>query len=770
MAEITYRNPDSGSIYTSSGQHIKSLEEYQSGVVSGKYSGSPLDYKQAPWYSTINKLKGSLEAKFGKPADASDITSINTDDAIANLNKDKDKLDRLSQPDIKTFADGSSINTKTGEVINKPGYKPEDKPAEKPTKTNNLTFEEAHELFGNDFSGVKKNADGTFTPSSSAYERIGITGMEDTEDVQLEGDLQELDNTLTTLSNNLLNYNVANDPAYQTEAQSITQQYDKMRSEMSNINNSRKRALETLGYRTGSTQYAGAIQLGIVGEEIKQGDERILEITRQESAAKSAARKAIETQNYTKFAQQMDAIDKLRDNKSEELKRYNEKLAEANKLIQEQAKQKLETLKYQESLKTNDIKEFEYAQEKGFDGSYLDYLTVKENLKKIMPDMPSSYQEWTLAGGKQGTGKTYAEYLQKEGSKGPTSYQEWSLAGGKEGTGKTYAEFIAKDKGLDTSTLTKVMTIANSFDGEQAVKSYQISAEAIDSIKSAGDTPTDDISRVYVFAKVMDPNSVVREGEYKTVQDYSTALLERMGLKAKRVFDNSGFLTEEARNFMLLTLENRLKSSEKAYKNIYDEYGRRINKLTGSDDGVDYLPDYSKAFKPKIEYETEVRKMIDTKKISEEEVNNAIDYWESEGLDWDYEDVYNLHKQDFSQVDGDTNSAVGMRTDRSNNPTAFTVDIAKQAGLKEGVDYQVGDPFPNNPNLKTAKLLGDPVKQTIKVIDNISFYTDSGKQRWTHTAMSKEKWNKLSYSEKKNIVKKMYQAEGNEGQLNKYFT
>jgi len=36
-------------------------------------------------------------------------------------------------------------------------------------------------------------------------ERIGITGMQGTEENKLEGDLQELDNTITTLTNNFLN-------------------------------------------------------------------------------------------------------------------------------------------------------------------------------------------------------------------------------------------------------------------------------------------------------------------------------------------------------------------------------------------------------------------------------------------------------------------------------------------------------------------------------------------------------------------------------------
>lgn len=124
---------------------------------------------------------------------------------------------------------------------------------------------------------------------------------------------------------------------------------------------------------------------------------------------------------------------------------------------------------------------------------------------------------------------------------------------------------------------------------------------------------------------------------------------------------------------------------------------------------------------------------------------------------------------DFSQGGGGTPTASGMRTDRHNNPTAFTTDVARQAGLREGIDYVAGDQFPNNPNAKTAKLLGNPVDSTIKVIDRVGFHTQGGQQRWTHTAMSPQKWAGLSYNQKKDIVKQMYQREGNKGALNKFF-
>lgn len=110
-----------------------------------------------------------------------------------------------------------------------------------------------------------------------------------------------------------------------------------------------------------------------------------------------------------------------------------------------------------------------------------------------------------------------------------------------------------------------------------------------------------------------------------------------------------------------------------------------------------------------------------------------------------------------------------MRTDRNNNPTAMTTDVAKTLGLVEGKDYTAGDPFQGG---VTAKLIGDPVAVTIKALDAAAqdpkkqaFYTDAGGQRWTHTAISDADWLAKTPEQKRQLVGQMYQREGGSGEL-----
>ena len=108
-----------------------------------------------------------------------------------------------------------------------------------------------------------------------------------------------------------------------------------------------------------------------------------------------------------------------------------------------------------------------------------------------------------------------------------------------------------------------------------------------------------------------------------------------------------------------------------------------------------------------------------------------------------------------------------MRTDRHNNPTAFITDLAKQAGLVEGVDYTVGDPFTTSDGktLYTARLIGDPIAQTIKVLDAVGFYTADGKPRWSYLDSIPEikNWSSMTTEQKAAVIEKMHKIENGSG-------
>jgi len=97
------------------------------------------------------------------------------------------------------------------------------------------------------------------------------------------------------------------------------------------------------------------------------------------------------------------------------------KYQEMSKLSQEDQKRELDILNSQRQLVPQLFQEYNYAQQElGYNGTWQEYLNEKQQADTTMP---SSYKEWQYAGGEQGTGKTYADWLKKTVGDGLTTQQ-----------------------------------------------------------------------------------------------------------------------------------------------------------------------------------------------------------------------------------------------------------------------------------------------------------------------------------------------------------
>ena len=160
--------------------------------------------------------------------------------------------------------------------------------------------------------------------------------------------------------------------------------------------------------------------------------------------------------------------------------------------------------------------------------------------------------------------------------------------------------------GLSTKTATAVRQKVSNYKTEPVVTNFNVVNEGYNFIQSIPDNttnPADDQGMLYAFAKIMDPNSVVREGEYATVQKYAQSWAQSFGFDAERIFSNAKFLSEEAIKNMKTTIERKFSASRKNYDNVYQEYSRSINDLTGRKDGEKFLVNYGSAFakQPSVE-------------------------------------------------------------------------------------------------------------------------------------------------------------------------
>jgi hypothetical protein len=152
---------------------------------------------------------------------------------------------------------------------------------------------------------------------------------------------------------------------------------------------------------------------------------------------------------------------------------------------------------------------------------------------------------------------------------------------------------------MPAATVRRIDAKARGFDQQQAVKNAQLMAEAgvfADGLNINTKNPADDIGLIYAFAKAMDPNSVVREGEYATVQKYAQTWADTFKFSAQRIFSNVAFLTPDARMNMKKVIRSKFLAGKGQYDALRKSYADQINKITGAQDGDSYLTDYAGGF------------------------------------------------------------------------------------------------------------------------------------------------------------------------------
>lgn len=107
--------------------------------------------------------------------------------------------------------------------------------------------------------------------------------------------------------------------------------------------------------------------------------------------------------------------------------------------------------------------------------------------------------------------------------------------------------------------------------------------------------PYDDQALIFSFMKVLDPGSVVREGEFKTAQN-NASLLQSIGANWQNAVNGQGMLLPAQRQKILDTMKQIYQQKMIQYSDLTNQYAAAGAKL-GFDDPsmfLDYTPDYFK--------------------------------------------------------------------------------------------------------------------------------------------------------------------------------
>jgi len=114
-------------------------------------------------------------------------------------------------------------------------------------------------------------------------------------------------------------------------------------------------------------------------------------------------------------------------------------------------------------------------------------------------------------------------------------------------------------------------SLRKEFRSLQSVKDYESVLPLFESAKNAPDTGAGDLQLIYTVGKILDPGSVVREGELQlTIQAGSP--LERLIGTTRFIVGKSGRLTPEVRRQLIAMLTERVNAYRQAYDWDYAQY------------------------------------------------------------------------------------------------------------------------------------------------------------------------------------------------------
>ena len=155
--------------------------------------------------------------------------------------------------------------------------------------------------------------------------------------------------------------------------------------------------------------------------------------------------------------------------------------------------------------------------------------------------------------------------------------------------------------GLTNTQIDNISPLVSQFQSSPIVQNYNTIGEGYSFAKSISDNsknPADHQALIYALAKALDPGSVVREGEYATVQKYAQSMAQSYGKSVSQAISGTGFLSSDAIRNIKATIGSRFTAAETSYKNLYSETERRVNLIGNTDKGNQLLNNYGGAFAP----------------------------------------------------------------------------------------------------------------------------------------------------------------------------
>jgi hypothetical protein len=165
-------------------------------------------------------------------------------------------------------------------------------------------------------------------------------------------------------------------------------------------------------------------------------------------------------------------------------------------------------------------------------------------------------------------------------------------------------QFVKDNRDAGKVQFDQFDKLRSDFDAAQPVKTYKVALPQYTSALQTDNTPQGDLNLIYAFAKAMDPDSVVREGEAASVANSDTIAGQTVA-RLKKELGNNGTFSPEARAGLRKQIRVRIKELNRAYNTererfsgVAEHFGYDPNLILGEHFGLKFKPEISKYWDP----------------------------------------------------------------------------------------------------------------------------------------------------------------------------
>jgi hypothetical protein len=130
-----------------------------------------------------------------------------------------------------------------------------------------------------------------------------------------------------------------------------------------------------------------------------------------------------------------------------------------------------------------------------------------------------------------------------------------------------------EETGVSSAVRKEATALRKEFNARPEVKDYRAKASSVSNMKvfAGRNTPASDMSMIFLFMKMLDPTSVVREGEYANAQN-AASIPDQVRNQYNKAIRGTGLNPRQREDF-LSQAQSILLNAETAYQGVQSEYG-----------------------------------------------------------------------------------------------------------------------------------------------------------------------------------------------------